>query len=505
MKNLNFKIVLQYVFETLLLVLTVVSCTDLEPTFDDSTRVESESGEFTGVDPTNFLESAYNQIENIGDQQNTFALSEVSTDELVVLTRGADWGDNGVWRTLHQHNWDANHPQILTTWNNRNNAIFANTRIIAPESEATLNQVAQAKTLRALNMFYVMDFFGQVPFRGVNDGPQDDPPVFSRSEAFDFIVQDLTEALPDLADANLEDTFTVNKAFANFLLAKMYLNKEVYTGSADATDYTRVVDFCDAITDAGYTLDADYFGIFIPGNMNQEIILALDTNVGNRVWNILHPNQGGWNGFATLGEVYDSFEPNDVRLGEPSTNGLGTGMLIGQQYDINGEKIRDRGGNDLVFTKDFPTGISGNNERTGVRPHKYTDINIDQDLQMTDPEVKLEPGNGNVLARYADVVLMKAEAIMRGGTSGETAESILDNLRTLRGATASGSYTMDDLLEERRRELWIEGWRRNDQIRFETFTSTWDMKDNTEDFRVLFPIPAAAVATNPNLTQNPGY
>ncbi len=504
MKNLNFKIVLQYVFGALL-ILTGVSCTDLEPTFDDSVAAEDSSGAFTGIDPTNFLESAYNDIEGMGDQANAYALLEVSSDELVVLTRGADWGDNGIWRTMHQHAWSTEHLHILNAWNNRNAAVFRCNQIIAPESNATPVQIAQAKALRALNMFYVMDFFGQVPFREVNEGIDVDPRVLTRTEAFDFIVQDLTEALPDLPDASLTDIFTVNKAFANFLLAKVYLNKEVYTGSADAADYTRVVEFCDEVTAAGYTLDADYFGIFIPGTPNLEVILALDTGTGNRVWNILHPNQSGWNGFATLGEVYDSFEPNDIRLGEPSTDGLGTGMLIGQQYDTNGEKLKDRGGNDLVFTKDFPTGISGNNERTGVRPHKYTDVNIDQDMQMTDPDVNLEPDNGNVLARYADVVLMKAEAIMRGGTSAETAESILDNLRTLRGATAAGTYSMEELLDERRRELWIEGWRRNDQIRFGTFTDTWDMKDNTEEFRVLFPIPAAAVATNPNLTQNPGY
>ncbi|AXT62551.1 RagB/SusD family nutrient uptake outer membrane protein [Aquimarina sp. AD10] len=495
MKNLNFKIGVRYVFGALL-VLGGAACTDLEPTFDDSVPAEDSSGAFAGIDAGNFLESAYNDIEGMGDQANTYALLEVSSDELAVVTRGADWGDNGIWRTMHQHAWTPTHAHILTAWNNRNAAVFRCNQIIAPESNATPAQLAQAKTLRALNMFYVMDFFGQVPFRGVNEGVDVNPMVMSRAEAFDFIVQDLTEALPDLEDADLTDIYTVNKAFANFLLAKVYLNKAVYTGSADAADYTKVVEFCDAVTAQGYTLDADYFGIFLPGHANQEIVLALDTGTGNRVWNILHPFQGGWNGFVTLGEVYDSFDSADIRLGDPGTAGVGTGMLIGQQFAPDGTALNDRGGNPLVFTKDFPTGISGNNERTGVRPMKYTNKNADGNP---------DPQNGSVLARYADVVLMKAEAIMRGGTSAETAESIIDGLRTLRGVTAAGSYTMDELLLERRRELWIEGWRRNDQIRFGTFNTTWDMKTNTEDFRNLFPIPAAAVATNPNLDQNPGY
>lgn len=497
MKNIKFNSFFKFVFGGSILLIGI-SCTDLEPTYDDSIPVESESGAFGGVNPTSFLESAYNDINGMGDQANTYALLEVSSDELVVLTRGADWGDNGIWRTMHQHTWDPGHGHILNSWNNRNRAIYRCTQIISPESNASAVELAQAKTLRAFNMWFVMDFFGQVPFRGVNEGVGVDPKVYSRAEAFDFIVKDLTEALPDLPAGNPGDIYTANQAFANFMLAKMYLNKAVYTGSADASDYTKVVDYVDAITADGYDLDPAYFDIFNQDHFgsNTEIIFALNTWTGNRVFNILHSTQGGWNGFATLAEVYDSFDANDIRRGQPSTSGMGTGMLIGQQYGTDGSILKDRGGNPLIFTKDFPTGISGNNEKTGVRPHKYARRNA---------AGAADPGNGNVMARYSDAILMKAEAIMRGGTGDVTAESIIDGLRTLRGTTASGSYTMDELLLERRRELYIEGWRRNDQIRFGTFNKTWDMKENTEEFRVLFPIPAVAVATNPNLVQNPGY
>jgi hypothetical protein len=496
MKKLNLKNFFWSVLGALA-IFSGISCTDLEPSYEDSVLVESTSGTFGGVNATTFLQSAYNDIGAMVEQTNTYALEEVSTDELVVLSRGADWGDNGIWRLLHTHNWDATHGYVLNTWNERNAAVFRCNQIIAPESNASASELAQAKLLRAFNMFYVMDLYGQVPFRGVNDGVDVDPVVFTRAEAFDFILNDINEAMADLPLGNPGDIYTVNQAFANFLLAKMYINKEVYTGSADASDYTKVVDAVDAITADGYVLDPDYFGIFIEENhgSNTEIVLALDRNTGNRVWNILHPNQGGWNGFATLGEVYDSFEASDIRLGEPNLNGIGTGMLIGQQYQPDGSMFFDRQGNPMVFTKDFPTGLIGNNEITGVRPMKYT---------RNDAGTP-NPGTGLVLARYSDALLMKAEAIMKGGTSGDTAESIIDGLRTLRGATATGSYTMDDLLDERRRELYIEGWRRNDQIRFGTFNNTWDMKDNTEEFRVLYPIPASAIASNPNLTQNDGY
>lgn len=496
MKKLNFKNIFQFVFATSLLIVGV-SCTNLDPSYDDSVLVETTEGTFGGVNATTFLQSAYNDIYAMAEQTNTYALEEVTTDELVVLTRGADWSDNGVWRLLHTHSWNPSHTYVLNTWNERNSAIFRTNQIIAPESNATASELAQAKLLRAFNMFYVMDLYGQVPFRGVNEGVDVDPSVFSRSEAFEFIVNDINEAMPGLTNGDPGDIFTVNKAFANFLLAKLYINKDIYTGSADASDYTKVVEAIDAITGDGYELDADYFGIFITENFgsNSEIILALDRGHSNRVWNILHPNQGGWNGFATLGEVYDSFESSDIRLGEPNLNGIGTGMLIGQQYQPNGDMFLDRQGNPMIFTKDFPNGISGNNENTGVRPMKYT----------RSAAGAPDPGNGVVMARYSDALLMKAEAIMKGGASTVTGESIIDGLRTLRGASANGSYTMAELLDERRRELYIEGWRRNDQVRFGTFSSTWDMKDNTETFRVLFPIPASAVATNPNLTQNEGY
>ena len=255
MKKNKFNNLLRFVFGSSIL-LVGVSCTDLDPSYYDSVPVESSTGTFGGVNPTTFLESAYNDIEGMGDQANTYALLEVSSDELVVLTRGADWGDNGIWRTMHQHTWDPGHGHILNTWNDRNAAVYRCTQIIAPESNASPSELAQAKVLRAFNMWFVMDFFGQVPFRGVNDGVEVNPIVYTRAEAFDLIITDLTEALPTLPVGNRLDVYTANKAFANFLLAKLYLNKEVYTGSSDASDYNKVIQHVDAITADGYAIDA---------------------------------------------------------------------------------------------------------------------------------------------------------------------------------------------------------------------------------------------------------
>ena len=107
--------------------------------------------------------------------------------------------------------------------------------------------------------------------------------------------------------------------------------------------------------------------------------------------------------------------------------------------------------------------------------------------------------------RYADVLLMKAEAIMRGGTSGETALDVVNQLRAVRGASALNSIDEATMLDERGRELYWEGIRRTDQIRFGTYTNTWSEKTAQEPFRTLFPIPQQAIDSNPNLVQNPGY
>jgi hypothetical protein len=231
-------------------------------------------------------------------------------------------------------------------------------------------------------------------------------------------------------------------------------------------------------------------------------------------YNQSHPDNGGggWNGFTTLAEFYDKFEgPTDTNeIGSDqeerrgytqnlaTTNadnqGFGYGFQVGQMYGFrNGSAValNDRVGNPLVFTKDLP-GLVGNNERTGIRLLKYSPANG----AFTE---------GVVMARFADAHLMRAEARFR---SGNTAGALSDvnELRALREDTpALVSLTEAELLDERARELYIEGWRRNDMIRFGVFKNAWQFKDAGDGHTDLFPIPASALLSNPNLVQNPGY
>lgn len=505
--------------------LVFATCTNLEVEEKDS-YIKGATGGFSPVPTDATLQSAYADLrDNWDDQDNIYALLEVSSDEILVPTRGTDWGDNGVWRSLRQHTWDGTHQYVLNSWNILNRNVYKINTLLA--SNPTPAQAAEGRFLRAFNMWYILDLFRQIPIREVTDGVDVDPRVMQAQEGFDFIVADLTAALPDLpATGPGGDRKKASRAAAHFMLAKLYLNKHVYVGGQPvAADMTKVIEHVDAIKAAGYKLHDGYFEIFKNAN-NSEVIFWTDASYGNRIWNGLHYFQGtykknptdpygeqpggGWNGFSTTAEFYSLFEgsptSNEPGSGQEERRGfvpketdwyhagIGYGFLVGQQYDSAGNPMKDRPGNPLVYTKEFASSnsLTGNNERHGIRVIKY------------------HPSNGSfgsyyVLARYADAHLMKIEAILRGGASSENALTLYNELRTIRKATPAAAITLNEILNERGRELYIEGWRRNDQVRFGTYTQPFPFMSNTDEHLNVFPIPANALSTNPNLKPNPGY
>ncbi len=507
------------------------SCTDLVVKEKDSIVVKTESGAFKGIDPAAGLDKGYKDLRDFGDQANFYALNEISSDELLCPTRGTDWGDNGVWRTVHQHTWDATHPMVLVSWNQLNSHVYQLYQELAPESAATPAQVAEAKFLRALNMYWIMDLFRQIPVRETTDAATAIPKVMTGQAAIDFMVKDLTDALPGLPN---KPSFSskisqASKAAANLLLAKIYLNKHTFLGnaSADPADMNKVIQYVDAITGLGYAVESMYYFDIFRSTADTETIFWMDANVGNRMWSGMHYNMkspdndgGGWNGFSTTAEFYGLFEGNssintpgsaqEDRRGYVPTDGkkanirgtvyagqnnygFGYGFLIGQQYDGSGNSLKNRQGAPLSFTKEYPNGIIGNNEVNGIRVLKYSPA----DGAFADHQI---------FFRYADAHLMKVEAMLRGGTpTSGTVNSLMDELRTKRGASVKASYALSDVLDERGRELYIEGWRRNDQVRFGTFNKLAPLMPTTDPKFNIYPIPATAVASNPNLKQNPGY
>lgn len=486
----------------LAIILSLAACTDLSTNEIDS-KVESSAGGGAGtIDPTEGLISAYKDLGAYTDQANIYALYEHTSDELIPPTRGVDWSDNGVWRSLYTHTWDPTHSMVLATWNQLNQRAFKSNQILA--SSPTAAQAAEARFLRAFHMYHVMDLFGQVPFREFDEGVDVNPRVLSRSEAFDFIVQDLEAALPGLDNTGPKATNSkATQAAANALLARLYLNKAVYKSAAPEGPYTfekadmdKVVQYADAVAAAGYSLEDEYFNNFKNTAATEVIFTTAEGNPSNRWFMTLHYNQNpsGWNGFTTLADFYNKFDDSDERRGAPPKldgsefAGIGRGFLIGPQFNADGSPLIDiRTQVQLSFTPDVP--LSGAATNKGIRVIKYHPAD-----------------NGQyILLRYADVYLMKAEAIMRGGTGTPSALEMVNALRLKRNAPALTSLDEATFLDERGRELYWEGIRRVDQIRFGTFNTTWTEKSNTEEFRVLFPIPQQALDSNPNLKPNPGY
>ena len=522
---------------------------DIEET--DSKLTEGTSAIFNGIpsaEVSGTLDNIYNDIRGQTEsQENLYSLTEVSTDELLVPTRGTDWGDNGIWRTVHVHTWGPTHNHIVNVWNEKNSAVLRCSQIIDPLTTATAAQKAEAKFARAYNMWIVMDFWGQVPFRNPSDGPDVVPSVMTRAEAYAMIVTDLNEAIAGLPAGAPTSTNKTRptKATARFLLAKVKLNTNVYLGAYGAGDLAEVISLVDAIQADGYGLVGNYFEIFKGQNVsNIDVIWNVTASTGNRMWNGLHYNQGhpgnaggGWNGFSTLAEFYNKFEgpsatntiggAQEERRGYTHTlasttdpnpppgspegtlggnGGFGYGFQLGQMYgwgDIDYDEpgtaigprpIRARSGAGLIFTKEFP-GLVGNTDVTGMRLLKYSPANG-------------AFASGVVMARFADAHLMRAEARLRGGVGGAAqALTEVNALRALRAQTSqlTGPMTEAIMLDERGRELYTEGWRRNDMIRFGVFKAAKEFKPAGDGHTDLFPIPSSALLSNPGLVQNPGY
>ena len=529
-----------------LLAMGFVSCTDLEIEETDSIITVG----FQGLEnPTSALEELYRDIRNqLSDQANTYALHEVTTDAQIIPTRGADWGDNGRWRKLHQHEWGLEETDVIGPFEAWNKNQLAASQILDERSNSPEDVKLQARFLRAYAMWQILDLYGQVPFRDSSLPSTELPVVYSGAEAVSFILSDLDtciSGLPTIGANAGDELVRPGKAAARFLKARILLNRHIYEnqltgggGTPAPADMAEVITLVDQITADGFELQAGYFDIF-KKTADSETIWFTESSVQNMIYAPMHLNQyglaggGGWNGFSTLAEYYDLFEgdpesnrvetdltpldgqeerrggvpseglPFTSRPGTTNASGyefgsnVGFGFLINQQYDLDGTKLEDRQGNDLAFTRQFVDGtgevnLINNSERTGIRMIKYNPRFGETTLHK-------------VQFRYADAYLMKAEAMLRSG--GDPTEMV-NALRVIRNATPLGTVSESELLDERGRELFTEGIRRNDLIRFGQYLRAWEFKNDGEignEKRLLFPIPLPQLLANPNLVQNPGY
>lgn len=504
-------------------VLGANSCTKLDNVIKDPLSVAANTG--GGAPSPSSLSKVYEQLNQLIGQGNWYAMNEHTTDELMGPTRGTDWDDFGTWRKLHLHAWDGSHNQINDTWNGLNGALFQTTLLAETSTGQTQ---AEAKFLRAYFSYIVCDLFGQVQHRPATAAVADLPDVYTRSEAIDFIISELESVISTLPAFTTATRNKATKEAAQFLLAKAYLNKAVFKQepaspagpfSFATADMNKVIALCNSISaNSSLVLNNYYWDNFTwdNGTKSTENIFVRQNSQGiNMVWasamgNHYNMPPDGWNGFTTLADFYNSFEDADTRKssnvpGFTNLAGRPAGFLIGQQRGPVGKTIgnpivdlKDRSGNPLIFTPQVSLFFS--TESKGIRTNKWP---------LNPAEMNGGGwGSANEFAffRLADARLMKAEAILRGGTDAETPLSIVNGIRAKRNASALGSVNLTTLLAERGRELYLEAWRRNDLIRFEKFNAPVGERPATSDpSRVVFPIPNIALSSNPNLKQNPGY
>lgn len=490
-----------------------VSCTNLdEEVLDGFVTTGGGGNPNTGA----FLQSAYEGLRGFQDQDKMFTLQEMSGDGLVGPTRGGDWDDNAKWRQFHVHTWGPDNVEVRNAWNSLLTNVYNCNLVIY--NQATDSQKIQARFLRAFYYYNVIDFFGQAPYREEGSAITDDPKYWTRKEATAFVISELEAIIGQLPARNPTDASIANADAAHLLLAKLYLNKGVFNAdnaagpyTFDAADMNKVISHVDAITSSG--LATEYWSNFAPtNNTSNEIIFSSKNVLGSgggiqSRWRMgMHYNQtpDGWNGFATVAEYYDRFDAADDRRQHTSPDiitfyGNPIGFQYGQMYKPGGVvPLKDRKGNPLFYTKELTMITSGPTlETAGIRTQKYEPDHAN----LGNPE------NDYVLMRYSDALLMKAEAALRGGTGGAaTAKTIIDQI-DVRAKLPAGSTpaTLDGIYLERGKELWYEGWRRNDMIRFEKFLAPRELKPIASDPKyALYPIPADALF-NKNAKQNPGY
>lgn len=433
-----------------------------------------------------------------------FYATECASDEACIPTRGTDWYDGGRYQDLEYHTYKADNAAILSLWRynftgvSKVNAIIYQVEQSGLTDEGKASVEAELRGLRAYYYYNLLDNFGNVPI-STDFTDTELPANSSRQEVFNFIENELKEVTPLLPEGAQYGRFTQN--VANTLLARLYLNAEVFTGTPRWQD---VLDACAKVS--GYSLTPDYFASFkIQNQTSSEIIFAIPyDHTAGTLGNYLasgtyHYNQrfafsadGSYqwcgNGISAEPGLYSSFEEGDVRRNS---------LLIGQQYSAkDGSEVLMDNGMPLDYTEEI-SDYKNALQNEGARLNKY-------EWSVTD---QWERDNDWVLMRYAEVLMMQAEANFRLGYT-QPALTYINQVRQRAGLAALTTLTLEDLDKELRHEFVFEGLRRTTNIRFGTFYEPMNIKtdaDPADHHTGIFPIPADELARNPNLKQNPGY
>lgn len=546
MRIINIKSVL-----SVTLLIMVTSCTDLD------VNIKSQYTRFPDSEEATEAISAdvYNAYRGALGRDH-WMIQTLSSDEAVSVSLGNDWYDGGKYREFHLHNWTPDNVMLPSIWDSAMTGITSCNKVLTLLGDIESDNAAPIRAMRAFYYFILMDNFGNVPIITAMTNKQ--PDRSSRADVCKFIESELlavTDKLTTTVDNNTYGKAT--RYMAEALLAKVYLNWAVYTAS-DVTTYTTgaaneklndVVTMCDDIIQSNkFNLSDKFMTKFRPNNGAQIkdfiFVMSFDREkqqgmTYTRFW--IHRSaqkqfadlpQSVGGTFRCLPTFYEKFSlEGDER---------NASYLTGKQYywqnyqqtntpfTINTTKKgidQDYVGSDadvkfdwqmeltkeIVLRSDGADKLDCGNDQKG-RSMGYRSIKFYMDTEVTSAQARNQ-SNDVPIFRYADVLLMKAEAILRGATAtnGDTPASLMNQIRDYVGAPkVISNPTLEDLLDERAREFADESWRRNDLIRFGKFEDNWGFRSlypagYTEKFRRIFPLPTSVLNVNTNWKQNPSY
>lgn len=517
---------------------TWVACNN---NLDEITYSEVKEDAYKYTDPYKAMGIVYANMRGLFSHTGYSIAQEASTDELVMPANASGWDDGGIYKRMHLHTWNSENPQMANMWNSMYVGVSNANRVIEqldtgkiemPAGLDKKNFVAEMRVARAFFYWLLMDNFGDVPLIITPlHGPasQDDYPAKTpRKDVYQFVVNEILAAMPDLSeDINVLTYGRFNKWAAKALLANVYLNAEVYTGTPQ---WAACLEQCNDIT-GKYSLEPVYRDIFKTNNDHSpEIIFAVpfDENVaGGFVYEMfswhgafkaksnMQATPWGSGSAMAVSQFIDTYGPADQRL--PDT------WLMGPQTGMDGKPLLgsyDQAGKQLVLTKDLPDGLY-TGESEGYRMNKF-EVKVG---------AKADLSNDFPFFRYAQVLLMKAECLLRTG-HGDDAALLVTQVRARdfktdpAKATVTGAdllknsayhygyvqnYKITDpgdtapvqygrFLDELGWEFAWESYRRRDMIRFGIYTKkSWLSHKPNGDERRIFPIPQEALNANPKL------
>ena len=439
---------------------------------------------------------------------------ELSTDEAVI-----SWGDVGI-QDFHNMNWTSNNSFLtglyyrclyqITLCNDfireASDEKLSGRGISGTDADNIRQYAREARFLRAFQYWVLIDLFGNPPFvteTSAIGGPP--PPQATRSKVFEYIEAELKSIEANMPAPRSNEYGRADKGAVWALLARLYLNAEVYTGTARFTD---AIVYAKKVIDGGYSLVTNYQWLMRADNNQNtnEFIFSINydglktqgyggttflthASVGGDVPATTFGVGGGWSGIRTTKNLVSLF-PDETGAADKRS-----------QFFTSGQKL------EIGTLTEF---------RDGYAVTKYKNIKRDGTIGSSADFSDVDAP----LFRLAEMYLIYAEAVVRGGTGGDAATALqyINALRTRAYGNASGNVTSglttDFVLDERARELYWEGHRRTDLIRNNKFvesTYLWPWKGGVNSgtgvpaFRKLFPLPSRDVNVNLNLKQNPGY